>query len=192
MQHVTLKEKQYQTWLNRERTAVSIRPATQADAATIATMGYHLVAAAHKGALPSADMNLYLHQAFSFTQINNELAQQDGRFYLAETPQEVVGMVKLNPGSPTNINFGDAPVELSRLYLKQAWIGQGVGTALMQHALAQAIQNQHDVCWLMVWAGNQSALAFYKRWHFTIADSVRYPVGRSSLPAYLMVHRLRA
>lgn len=192
MQRLIFKDTHYRTWVNRGQTAVSIRPATQTDAPTIAAMGYHLVAAAHKGALPAADLNLYLHQAFNLAQINKELAQQNGRFYLAETAQDIVGMVKLSPGSPETFDFGENPIELSRLYLKQAWIGQGIGAALMQHAVAQAAQNHHDICWLMVWAGNQQALAFYKQWRFTIASKIHYPVGRSSLPAYLMIHKLGA
>ncbi|MCA9953491.1 MAG: GNAT family N-acetyltransferase [Ardenticatenaceae bacterium] len=192
MQRLTVKDTNYQTRPNWGETAVSIRQATQADAPSIAKMGYQLVAAAHKGALPAADLNLYLHQAFNLAQVNQELAQLDGRFYLAEVAQAVVGMVKLSPGSPAEAQFGENPIELSRLYLKQVWIGRGVGQALMQHALLEAAKNQHDFCWLMVWAGNRRAIDFYRRWQFTIADRIHYPIGRTSLPAYLMIRSVEA
>ncbi|MCA9944452.1 MAG: GNAT family N-acetyltransferase [Anaerolineales bacterium] len=176
--------------LRVQQTAVSIRHATLADAHTIIEMGIRLIPAAHTGALPAADMDIYLQKSFSLAQVQAELCQPVPRFFLAEVGQRIAGMVKLHPTAAPLPGLGQRPLELSRLYLNPDWIGKGVGSALMQHALRQAAQ--HDICWLMVWTGNQRALAFYRRWQFTIAGTVTYAVGQSSLPAHIMIHKIPA
>ena len=171
-------------------TAVSIRRATLTDAATITDMGNRLIPAAHDGALPAVDMNLYLRQSFNLCQVRAELRQPTTRFFLAETEQGTAGMVKINQAMSPVAGLGRQPVELSRLYLNPGWIGKGVGSILMQYALSQAAKAKHDICWLMVWTGNRRALAFYQRWNFRIAQTLNHPVGQSTLPAHVMIRRI--
>lgn len=155
-------------------------------------MGNRLIPAAHGNALLAADMNLYLQQSFSLVQVENELYQPATRYFLAEIKQRAAGMVKINPSFPPLPGLGQRPIELSRLYLNPNWIGKGVGAALMKHALSQAAQANHDLCWLLVWTGNQRALAFYKHWNFTLASTMNYPVGQSQLPAHIMIHKIKS
>jgi len=173
-------------------TAVSIRRATLADVTTITEMGLRLVSAAHYNALPATDMSYYLRQAFSLAQVKTDLDQSTTHFFLAESKRRIAGMMKLSLNAPPLPDLSQRPLELSRLYLNQNWIGKGVGSALMQYALLQAAQGKHDICWLMVWTGNHHAQDFYRRWGFTIANRLDYPVGQSFLPAYLMIHRITA
>jgi GNAT superfamily N-acetyltransferase len=174
------------------KTAVSIRRATAtiADAVTIADMGTRLLPAAHRGALPAADMNQYLYKSFQLAAVRAELKKPTTHFWLAEHGQATVGMLKMNPAQPPIAGLGKRPVELSRLYLEKDWIGKGVGSALMEYGQTWAAQGKHDICWLMVWTGNQKALAFYRRWGFEVAGTMNYQVGQSTLPAYVMISNL--
>ena len=178
--------------IQAKSTAVSIRRATIADAATIADMGRRLLPVAHADALPATDMNLYVGQSFNLAQIRSELSDLTARFWLAENSRAAAGMIKMAPAPLPTAGPGQWPVELSRLYLKPNWIGKGVGSALMQQALTQAADAGHDVCWLMVWAGNGRALDFYRRWGFIVTDTVNYPVGHSQLAAYVMTYQLKS
>ncbi len=174
--------------MQTKKTAVSIRRATHADAATIAEMGSRLLPVAHPGALPPADMNLYLNQSFNVNQITQELRDPAARFLLAEFGRRAAGMVKISPATPPVAGLGRRPVELSRLYLNPGWIGKGVGSALMRHALTAAAGAGYDVCWLSVWTKNDRAQAFYRRWGFARCDTVHYPIGRSEIAMLVMAY----
>ena len=173
-----------------KKPAVTIRRATTADASTVANMGRRLLPAAHQGALPPADLNLYVQKSFTLAYVAKELQHPNVNFWLAEIGREAAGMVKMEPALMPGTGWCENPIELSRLYLESQWIGQGVGSTLMRHALKQAAQAGHDICWLMVWSKNYRAIDFYRRVGFNLADTLHYPVGQSFLPAHIMVCQL--
>lgn len=164
----------------------TIRRATIADVKTISDMGRRLLPAAHAGAFPAGDLNLYLRQAFEPDRVRSEICDPAACFWLARRGERVAGMVKMRAAHSPLDGLGNRPVELSRLYLETRFIGRGVGSALMEHALATAAAEGHDLCWLLVWTGNERAERFYQRWNFRVVEQRRYPVGRTRLPVYLM------
>ena len=163
----------------RMGTAVSVHWATQVDAATIANISRRGFAAAHQNAFIGADLARYLAQTFQPTQIAAEISNVKNLFLLGEVAGTVVGTARLSRTPPPAPLHLAAPVELSRFYLLPEWVGQGIGAALMLHALGTAVSTGHQNCWLGVWEGNHRAINFYRRWGFQPVGTHTLPVGQS-------------
>lgn len=112
------------------------------------------------------DMDAYLGAAFGRTQQAAELADPDSIFLIAEVEGVAAGYAKLHPGRAPESITGQRPIELVRLYVAQAWLGHGVGAALMSACLGEARRKDYRTLWLGVWEHNNRARAFYRKWEF--------------------------
>lgn len=69
------------------------------------------------------------------------------------------------------------PAELARIYVEAAWHGRGVARALMQDAIATAARAGADVLWLGVWEHNPKAMAFYRKFGFSVVGTHPFLLG---------------
>ena len=176
---------------SRRPTAVSVRRATDADAAVMAHISRHGFADAHATAFQSrSDLELYLSDSFTKTQIQSEISAGDNIFLVAESDAEVVGTVRLSQAPPPQRIPLTAAVELGRLYMRPAYIGQGIGSALMLRAMETAQDTGFHQCWLAVWEGNERAIQFYRQWDFRVVGTVSLPVGQSCPYGLVMARSL--
>ena len=81
---------------------------------------------------------------------------------VAETGDNLVGLAVLRfdtscPNAPS------VSVELQTLYVQEHFVGQGIGTSLLEEAQALAKLRSSSVLWLTVNARNDSAISFYTR-----------------------------
>ncbi len=123
------------------------------------------------------DMAAYMAAAFSDEQITRELADDRNIFLIAEIDEEPAGYAKLITGSTEDGIEGERPIELSRLYSHQQFLGKGVGQALMDECFAIARSREHDVMWLGVWEYNPRAQRFYERNGFTVVGKHTFLLG---------------
>ncbi len=112
------------------------------------------------------DMAAYMGQSFSVATLARELAQPSTIFLLDDRDGAAAGYAKLNAFATERCVVAQRPLELARLYAGTAFIGQGVGPALMQACLDEARARGHDVLWLGVWEFNPRAVRFYEKWGF--------------------------
>jgi GNAT superfamily N-acetyltransferase len=84
------------------------------------------------------------------------------------------------------------PVELGRLYLLPRFLGQGLGTALLQRLIAQARRRGGDGLWLGAWQEATRAIAFYLRHGFLIVGRTEFSVGDDRKPNWVMQKRFAA
>ena len=167
---------------------VSIRHATIADAALLAELSaraFREAFADHPQNAP-ADIAAYMVEAFGTEIQARELAEPRATFLLAESAGEAVGYAKLLADSTETGVTGARPVELARLYALQAWIGRGIGAALMQSCLEEARNNGHDVIWLGVWEYNYRAQKFYARFGFVKCGEHIFQLGNDPQTDWLM------
>jgi diamine N-acetyltransferase len=108
----------------------------------------------------------YLAEAFNPTQQREELADPTNLFFIAEIDGDAVGYAKVHSGKAPECVTGENPLELSRLYSQQKWIGHGVGAALMRICLDEAKARGCDTLWLGTWEINARGIAFYNKWGF--------------------------
>jgi diamine N-acetyltransferase len=87
---------------------------------------------------------------------------------------------------------GDRPLAISRLYVATDAQAEGVGTALLAHAVSGAQARGHDLLWLTVWDRNPRAIAVYERWGFVDVGEVDFDLAGVTQTDRLFVLRLGA
>jgi diamine N-acetyltransferase len=157
--------------------AVSIRPATLADAATLTELGARTFRDAFAADNTAEDLEAFLASHYRPELQEAELREPSNLYLLAEVSGVAVGFALLRDGAREQGVRAERPLNLSRLYVDQPFLGAKVGAALMRRCLEEGRARKHDVLWLGVWEHNARARAFYARWGFTEVGEMRFLVG---------------
>jgi len=146
--------------------AVNVRRASIEDAKLLAELGARTFAETFSEDNAAEDMAAYMAASFSLGHLAAELTDPSSVFFIAEVDGGAAGYAKLHPGEAPEGVAGRKPVELVRLYVARAWLGRGVGPALMRRCIDEARQMGFQTIWLGVWERNHRAQAFYRKWNF--------------------------
>lgn len=165
-----------------------IRPATPADAGTLAVLGERTFRDTFAADSAAEDLDAYVRYAFPSDRVRAELEDEKNTCLLAlagdsGTP---LGYAKLRTGAPHPSVTGPAAIELQRLYVDRAVLGRGAGAALMQACLQTARFAGHRTLWLGVWEHNQRALAFYRKWGFRKVGGRVFRLGSDDQTDFIM------
>jgi ribosomal protein S18 acetylase RimI-like enzyme len=171
---------------------ISIRCATINDNELLAEVGRRLFATAFGTRNKPEDMAAYLAASFNPEIQAAELADPASVTLIAESEGAFAGYARLKVGQPVFPIPGQHPVELVRIYSEREYIGQGVGSALMQACFDEAAQRGCDVIWLGVWEQNPRAIRFYERWGFVRAGTQLFKLGEDFQTDYVMYLKLPA
>ena len=176
--------------------AITIRPATAADAAPLSAFAAQVFAATFGPDNTPEDMALYLAEAFAPERQAAEIADPAGAVLVAEAlgaagvPDAagpgIAGYAHLVAGPAPAAVTGPAPVELSRLYVAPAWHGRGVAAALMDAALDAARARRARTLWLGVWERNPRAVRFYEKYGFRRVGEHAFTLGRDVQTDWIM------
>lgn len=168
--------------------SIRIRPASAVDAAILTDLAYTTFwdAFAHHPKNAPDDLNHYMRQAFNIEQISAELQDENSIFLIAELESGPAGYAKIIIGSIESGVTAERPVELSRLYSHQEFLGKGVGQALMDASILRAKQEGCDVMWLGVWEFNPRAQRFYERNGFRVVGRHTFQLGSDPQTDLLM------
>jgi ribosomal protein S18 acetylase RimI-like enzyme len=137
------------------------------------------------------DLSYYMRQAFSEEQIRAELDDDRNIFLIAEYENEAAGYAKLIADAAETGIEAERPIELSRLYSHQRFLGKGVGQSLLDECFAIAKANGHDVMWLGVWEFNPRAQRFYEKNGFRTVGEHVFQLGTDPQTDLLMQRPLR-
>jgi ribosomal protein S18 acetylase RimI-like enzyme len=150
--------------------SISIRRASSVDSSLLTELAYKTFwdAFAHHPKNAPDDLAAYMRQAFTEEQLLNELSDANNIFLIAEYEGETAGYAKLIIGTIEDGVTAENPIELSRLYSHQRFLGKGVGQTLIDECFSIAKTKGHDVMWLGVWEYNPRAQKFYEKngFHF--------------------------
>ena len=171
---------------------ISIRIAGLDDAKQLTDLAYTTFwdAFAHHPKNAPDDLNHYMRQAFNLDQIASELADPSSVFLIAEIDGRPAGYAKLIIGSTEDGITAARPIELSRLYSHQEYIGKGVGQNLMDACFERARRHDHDVMWLGVWEYNPRAQRFYEKNGFRVVGNHTFLLGSDPQTDLLMQKEL--
>jgi ribosomal protein S18 acetylase RimI-like enzyme len=132
------------------------------------------------------DLEAYMREAFSVEQIASELSDEKSLFLVAEIDGQLAGYAKLIFESTEPEIIAEWPVELSRLYSHQKYLGQGVGQTLMNACFARAKEAGRDIIWLGVWEYNPRAQRFYEKNGFRYVGKHTFLLGSDPQTDLLM------
>lgn len=136
-------------------------------------------------------MKQYMDQAFSREQLTAELSTTQSHFYFAMCGGSIVGYLKVNFGTAQTELKDSRAMEIERIYVLQAYHGQGVGQLLYDTALAVAMQHTVDYLWLGVWERNHRAIRFYEKNGFVAFDKHIFTLGDDRQTDIMMKLKLR-
>lgn len=168
--------------------SITIRQAVLDDARLLTDLAYTTFwdAFAHHPKNAPDDLNHYMRQAFNVEQIAAELADAKNIFLIAEIEGETAGYAKIILDTIEPGITATRPIELSRLYSHQKFLGQGVGQTLLDACFGRAREENRDVMWLGVWEYNPRAQRFYEKNGFRIVGKHTFQLGSDPQTDLLM------
>ena len=165
---------------------ISIRQASEADAALIASLSretFYDTFIAHN---TPEDMALFMDQQFSTSVLMKEVIDLSNLFFIAFHEEEPAGYIKLKPGSHADLTDTDKAIEICRLYARKSMIGKGIGKAMMMYALEHAATTYCQTIWLGVWEHNKRAIDFYHSFGFRKFSEHDFILGKDVQRDWLM------
>lgn len=168
--------------------SITIRHATLGDAKLLTDLSYTTFwdAFAHHPKNAPDDLAHYMRQAFNIEQISTELADERSIFLIGEIDAKAAGYAKIVIDNIEPGITAERPVELSRLYSHQEYIGKGVGQNLMDACFERARAEDRDVMWLGVWEYNPRAQRFYEKNGFRVVGRHTFLLGSDAQTDLLM------
>lgn len=159
-------------------TDISIRRARIGDEDALALVGQATFLETFSGVLDGAAIVDHCRAAHVSVQYRQWLEDSSCRIWLAEvTPGNApVGYLVL---APPDLPLADASrdLELKRIYLLGRYHGGGAGKRLLAQALEHARSVGAARLLLGVYAGNESAIGFYRRQGFSHLTARKFNVG---------------
>ena len=136
------------------------------------------------------DMELFMTKQFSREKLVAEVSDPSSYFFMALVEGKLAGYLKLQEGEAYPEFDGRSSIEIARIYSDSAFIGAGIGKALMQCALEQAALKKRELIWLGVWEHNLRAIRFYSKWGFEKFGEHDFILGTDRQTDWLMMRNV--
>lgn len=156
---------------------LAILDAVPEDAGLLADLGRRTFAETFAGTNDPVRLARFLEETYSPARQGEELRDPALTTLLARVDGVPAGFAQLRRGPGEPCVDGPAPVELQRIYALAAFLGTGVGKALLAACVDRARAAGFRTLWLGVWEHNPRALAFYARHGFRQVGSHPFDVG---------------
>ena len=155
-----------------------IRRATPADAQALSAIAKATFVETFGHLYPAEDLAGFLDEVYSLEAMADDLADPTKAAWLVEASGEVVGHALAGRCTLPHAQVTPSCGELKRLYLLKAHQGGGVGTRLLDEALAWLESQGAERLWIGVWSENHGAQRLYERRGFKKVGEYEFPVGR--------------
>ncbi len=169
-----------------------LREATPADIPALSKLATDSFIAKFGHLYSAENLAMFLEENLSGQAITAELANPDRVYRLAEGDDgALLGYAKigLNCGFPDHARGGRV-MELKQLYAAPEATGKGIGGALMDWAMDQFAARGADEAQLSVYAHNEGAHRFYRRYGFEKVADITFRVGTHIDPEFLFARML--
>ncbi len=169
----------------------TLRPAYPADVTALSALATASFIAKFGPLYSPADLSSFLAENLSEPAIAGEQSNPERVYQLAEADGALRGYCKigLSCGFPDYAR-GSRVMELKQLYTAPEATGLGIGGALMDWAMAQFTARGADEVQLSVYAGNEGAHRFYRRYGFDKVADITFKVGEQLDPEFLFARLL--
>jgi GNAT superfamily N-acetyltransferase len=126
---------------------------------------------------PEADLTPYLDKSFNVATTRSRLADPIEAWWVAERDGAILGFANAGPNTLPHPDGRPSHAELRRLYVTKSAQGTGLGTRLLDVALAWMAAHTEGPLWIGVWSGNLKAQKLYGAYGFEKVGEYKYPVG---------------
>jgi len=180
--------------MSSEKENIILRPATPADAPSIAHLGSNVFSSTFGYSMPANDLKAYLTTSYSTLSVSSDISNRDISVVVAHPasqPSLVVGFAYLTRGTTDPCLAGfPSQVELQRLYVRQDWHGRGVGKLLMRKMQELARREHFETLWLGVWEENLVAQKVYEGFGFGKVGFHDFVMGSCVQTDWILVKKL--
>ncbi|MBN2851511.1 MAG: GNAT family N-acetyltransferase [Clostridia bacterium] len=136
------------------------------------------------------NMKSYIEEAFNTEKLMNELNNPYSHFYFLYFNNSLAGYLKLNEAKAQTDIHDQSSIEIERIYLKKEFQGKGLGSVLLNRAIAESLTMQKDYIWLGVWEHNHRALSLYEKNGFIVSGKHYFIMGDDKQLDYIMTKNL--
>lgn len=168
----------------------TFRYATVADAEILAELAATSFHQAFDGSSKQENIDGYVNAAFNPEQLATELADPKSTYLIVELEGRAIGYLKVYEGEAPECVSDPNAIELVRLYVRQEFLAQKIGAALMQRALEEARRKGSRTIFLGVWEHNERAKAFYHKWGFERVGEHIFQMGDDPQTDWWMERKL--
>jgi ribosomal protein S18 acetylase RimI-like enzyme len=147
----------------------TLRAATVAEASALAEFARRTFHEAYAWVMEPDLMARVLAEQFGVVRQRAEMEDPAAAWIVAEVDGVLAGYAYLRTGRVPEIGTPPGPVELARFYVDRPWHGRGVARQLMDEVVRRAQRLGGRTLWLAVWQRNPRAIAFYRKYGFTLA-----------------------
>ncbi|WP_172196018.1 GNAT family N-acetyltransferase [Saccharibacillus qingshengii] len=136
------------------------------------------------------NMQAYLAKAFTETQLRRELATVNSTFFFLYADGELAGFMKVNTDEAQSEPMDGDSFEIERIYIRQAFQKQGLGSVLIHKAFELAAAQKKRKIWLGVWEKNDNAVAFYEQKGFVRTGAHSFYMGDEEQTDWILTKML--
>jgi ribosomal protein S18 acetylase RimI-like enzyme len=157
----------------------TIRRGQTADAETLVQLSRDTFRAAFADLYWPRDLEAYLATAYGLEKTRRELTDPDIGVWFAERDGVAIGYAMVGPCDLPHSEVTSTCAELKRIYLAPDAQGGGVGSRLIEQALAWLGRDGPRRIWIGVWTGNRGARRLYERLGFEKVGEYYFKVGEA-------------
>ncbi len=150
--------------------------ATPADAADIAALGRLTFAEAFGRLYTPSDLEAFSNEKYQPQIFSAYIEDPAQAVFKATVNGVIVGYAHAGPCNLPHADVTPSCGELKRLYVRRSAQGLGLGTLLLDAALAW-LEKPGRVLWIGVWSQNVGAQKLYAGRGFTLAGEYKFLVG---------------
>ncbi|MTB64539.1 GNAT family N-acetyltransferase [Streptococcus sp. zg-86] len=141
--------------------------------------------------IKEADLEYFYTHDLALETLEKEWENPESAHYFVLHEGQPVGFLKVNWGDAQTEHELEDAFEIQRLYILQSHQGYGLGKALFEFALEQAVAGQFTWAWLGVWEKNFKAQNFYFKYGFERFSEHEYVTGDTVDIDWLLKKRIR-
>jgi ribosomal protein S18 acetylase RimI-like enzyme len=162
---------------------IKVQPEETTDLRTISRSTFYET---FKDSNSEEDMNHYLENDLSLSQLEDELKNPISEFYFAKEGELIVGYLKITFHNGHELPQSEKGMEIERVYVSKNYLGTSVGKVLLEKSILSAQENNCNYIWLGVWEHNQRAILFYEKNGFVKFGIKKFKLGCDIQTDFLM------
>lgn len=154
-----------------------LRSPTESDIPRLAALGRDTFVETFGPLYSEKDLQFFLTDVYSDLAVARELADPTLTHQVIEHQGDLIGFAKIGPVHVPIENPSPGAMEIGQVYLRQQFLGQGLGETLLTWALDQLTATGASEIYLSVFSENKRAIRFYQKHGFQKCGEYGFPVG---------------
>ena len=140
--------------------------------------------------IDKANIELYIRQVFTPQAVRQNFSNQNISYFVAEVNNQAVAYAKIVRGFRQDGIEAEKVINLEKIYVFNAYIGKGIGRALMNKIIEVARNEKYEMIWLGVWKINGKAIGFYEKLGFEHCGDYPFKMGNQVYNDWMMKKEL--